>query len=108
MSNYNDGFGGWKTQAQLNLALEKMVAKERDKFAHELHEAKEELAQLRAAEAATCLWREDSDGVWDTACGASIVFEDGTPENNNSVHCQVCGKTALFVHYVEMVEVEKE
>ena len=39
-----------------------------------------------------CLWTQDSDGNWETACGQMHVFFDGTPHQNNYDFCPYCGK----------------
>jgi len=58
-----------------------------------------ELNALKEASAATCLWTEDSDGNWDTACGHSCVFDDGGPEWNECYFCQGCGKKLVAKKY---------
>lgn len=29
-----------------------------------------------------CLWAENSDGIWDTACGNAFEFDSGGPTEN--------------------------
>jgi DNA-directed RNA polymerase subunit RPC12/RpoP len=60
-----------------------------------------ELAQLRDA---TCLWKEDLDGPWETACGGAWEFIDDGPEENNCIYCPHCGKRIM----VEKQEIESE
>ena len=40
---------------------------------------------------ATCLWTEDEDGVWNTACSESWILETGKPRDNNMRFCPFCG-----------------
>ena len=47
----------------------------------------------------TCTWSEDDDTddvIWDTECGETVVFEDGTPKENGYRHCHYCGKNIIF------------
>jgi hypothetical protein len=42
-----------------------------------------------------CVWTYQSDeysDVWETECGKSYVFEDGTPLENEHRFCGWCGK----------------
>lgn len=41
---------------------------------------------------ATCEWREDADGIWETACGEAWVCTEGTPVENDMKYCHSCGK----------------
>ena len=47
----------------------------------------------------TCTWTEDDEFdsyLWDTECGETVVFEDGTPKENGYRHCHYCGKNIIF------------
>lgn len=39
-----------------------------------------------------CLWTEDLDGAWDTACDNRFEFNEGGPEENDFAFCPYCGK----------------
>lgn len=65
-----------------------------------------ELAALREANKATCPWREDSDGNWETSCGALWEFMNDGPEENNVNYCFYCGKWIAIKKYVEESEEE--
>lgn len=43
-----------------------------------------------------CVWTETDDAngdpVWDTGCGQSQIFSEGTPESNEYKFCPYCGK----------------
>ena len=41
---------------------------------------------------ATCEWREDADGIWETACGEAWQCTEGTPVENDMKYCHSCGK----------------
>jgi hypothetical protein len=38
-----------------------------------------------------CEWSYDADGYWNTSCGGTWVFTDGTPEENEILYCHKCG-----------------
>lgn len=38
-----------------------------------------------------CHWKQDDDGNWDTGCGHTFVFENGTPSENRQRFCGYCG-----------------
>jgi hypothetical protein len=39
-----------------------------------------------------CRWIEDADGVWESSCGQSWVFDTGGPKENKVRYCHWCGK----------------
>lgn len=48
---------------------------------------------MDTAELDTCIWREDEDGIWHTACGNAFYFDaGGTPEEHGQKFCGYCGK----------------
>jgi len=56
-------------------------------------ELEAELAQMREAEEATCVWKQDKDdGSWDSTCGLKWDFTDEGPEENECYFCPQCGK----------------
>ena len=55
-----------------------------------------------------CVWREDEDGIWETSCGASWVFTDGSPSENNTKFCHNCGHPVQPVAYVERFEDDED
>jgi DNA-directed RNA polymerase subunit RPC12/RpoP len=67
-------------------------------------ELEAQLAQMREAENATCLWKENLDGPWETACGMSWEFIEDGPEENKCIYCHHCGKKIM----VERQEIESE
>lgn len=38
-----------------------------------------------------CVWTEDDEGIWDTACGEKWVFTEGYPWDNKARFCFACG-----------------
>uniref|UniRef100_A0A6M3JVJ2 Uncharacterized protein n=1 Tax=viral metagenome TaxID=1070528 RepID=A0A6M3JVJ2_9ZZZZ len=48
-----------------------------------------------------CEWREDSDGVWFTACDEAFVFTEGGPVENKMRWCCYCGAALMAVAYDE-------
>lgn len=67
-----------------------------------------ELVPLLIAERdATCTWREDDEGVWQTECGDAFEFTTDGPEENNVKYCCYCGKWIVVVKYEPEQEVEK-
>jgi|WetSurMetagenome_2_1015567.scaffolds.fasta_scaffold1214525_1 hypothetical protein len=50
---------------------------------------------LAPAEKEKCVWTESTDpdvSYWDSGCGQSFYFEEGTPEENGMKYCPFCGK----------------
>ncbi len=39
-----------------------------------------------------CVWCQDEDGNWHTACDHVFVLNDGTPSENDMEFCCYCGK----------------
>lgn len=39
----------------------------------------------------TCLWTEDDDATWGTACGQAFTIIEGTPKENGMKFCCYCG-----------------
>ena len=39
-----------------------------------------------------CLWSEQFDGEYETACGKAFALNDGTPAENGMKFCCFCGK----------------
>ena len=37
-----------------------------------------------------CRWKEDEDGVWETACNEMFVFEADGPKENGFLFCPYC------------------
>lgn len=42
-----------------------------------------------------CLWTEDEDGDWSTACGETFTLFEGTPKENYYNYCPNCGQKIL-------------
>ena len=42
-----------------------------------------------------CIWTEDEDGLWWTACKEIHEFFDGTPIENSYRFCPYCGKALV-------------
>ena len=40
----------------------------------------------------TCVWTEDWEGTWSTACGEAFVVECEKPSDNRMCFCCYCGK----------------
>ena len=43
----------------------------------------------------SCIWKPDNDGVYETSCGESFVFNDGGPKENGARFCLHCGKPLI-------------
>lgn len=43
-----------------------------------------------------CIWAQEYDGwseyYWDTSCGETFYFPEGTPSENGMKFCPYCGK----------------
>jgi len=52
----------------------------------------------------TCLWKEDSDGNYDTDCGCAFCLEAGTPSENGMRFCCYCGNVLFEVKYTPTEE----
>jgi len=48
-----------------------------------------------------CKWTEDSNGNWDTDCGATFMFNEAGPKGNGLHFCGYCGKPLEEVEYRE-------
>ena len=49
-----------------------------------------------------CIWTEDADGIWETACENAHEFSvDGVAENGYR-YCPYCGKTIVAKLYKEV------
>ena len=59
-----------------------------------------ELGQEKAP-VVPCVWQEDWEGTWETACKNKWVFNEGTPEDNRMKFCCYCGKPLKQNVYVE-------
>ena len=49
---------------------------------------------------ATCDWREDEDGNWNTTCDGRFQTTIGTPRENRMTYCAFCGKRIVEHRYV--------
>ena len=53
----------------------------------------------------SCEWTEDASGdYWESACGQTFVFNDGTPVENEIRFCCGCGKPLVQKTAVEAVD----
>lgn len=58
-----------------------------------------QILELQEANKATCLWHENSDCDWDTACGGLWEFMNDGPQENNVKYCCYCGKRIEIKRY---------
>jgi hypothetical protein len=49
------------------------------------------LEQFAVSLERVCVWTEDDDGVYRTACGRSFFFDTGTAYENHFTCCPYCG-----------------
>lgn len=63
-------------------------------------------AVIREASVETCEWKENEDGMWDTSCENTFVFDEGGPEENEQKFCCYCGKPLKVVPFVYPTEEE--
>jgi hypothetical protein len=56
----------------------------------------------------TCVWSEDSNGIWDAECGQTFCLHDGTPSENGMRYCCYCGKTLREQRYISREDEEME
>jgi hypothetical protein len=56
-----------------------------------------------AAGPATCAWSQDGpdSDSWETGCGNYFRLDDGTPVDNDMLHCCFCGKPLDCSPYIE-------
>jgi hypothetical protein len=52
-------------------------------------DAEQELLR-RLAEKGTCIWKFDSDGFYNTACGQAFFFDTGNIKENKFIYCSYC------------------
>jgi hypothetical protein len=55
-----------------------------------------------------CVWREDADSLWNTACGRTWQFFDEGPGENRVNFCHGCGHPVQSVGYVEPIDDDDE
>ncbi len=55
-----------------------------------------------------CAWIEDSDGVWNTSCGVTWVFTDGSPAENRTNFCHHCGHPVKPQTYIETLDADDD
>lgn len=71
------------------------------KLIFEKEQLKDELAALKEAQSSVCHWTleelYEGDGIWNTDCGTTAAFEEGTPEENDVKFCSYCGKKMVQV-----------
>ena len=48
-----------------------------------------------------CVWNEDSDGVWGTACTKTFSFVEGCVVCNEFIFCPFCGAEIKSFPYAE-------
>lgn len=49
-----------------------------------------------APDSATCAWRENDDGIWNTSCGLAWCFEcGGMPAEHGMQYCPRCGRSVV-------------
>ena len=53
------------------------------------------------ADRLSCLWVQDSDGIWNTNCGVAFEFNEGLPKDNHANFCHNCGKPLIADAYIE-------
>ena len=77
-------------KAQIN-ALEESRMNWRE-YAIKIESGEYEL--VKKAEAEKCVWRENEDGIWDTACGQDYVFDGYATQKPSDCgqYCSNCGK----------------
>ena len=63
----------------------------------ELSEARAQLDRI--CKEATCDWKQDIDGNWDTSCKQCICFEYAPPYEQGYQFCHHCGATINFIRY---------
>jgi len=51
-----------------------------------------------------CAWKEDKDGVWDTECKESFVFNEGGPPENGFMFCPYCSKKMKVIIFRQKVK----
>ncbi len=61
-------------------------------------------AEAALAAAKPCVWSEDSNGIWYTACNDAWEMSEGTPERSGYKHCPKCGNLIIADPWVEPVE----
>ena len=64
------------------------------------------LAAVHADIGEMCEWRENEDGMWETACENTFVFEEDGPEENGQKFCCYCGKPLKAFPFVYPTEEE--
>ena len=59
--------------------------------------------QLEAIKSEKCVWRENEDGVWNTACGQDYIFDSYVAQkpSDSGQYCSNCGKKIEEVSFVE-------
>ena len=77
-------------------------------FLYCANEVEAVLSSLASAPAEPCVWIEDSDGVWNTDCGVTWVFSDGSPAENRTNFCHHCGHPVKPQTHIETIDAEDD
>jgi hypothetical protein len=60
------------------------------------------LDAIEAARAERCVWREDDESIWSTACGREWCTQENiSPSELGATHCQFCGRPVEAVPFTE-------
>lgn len=72
---------------------------ERDALQQRLTAADEELDRAGSQyinKNADCTWSQDASGLWNSTCGVSWAFMDGSPQSHGMHFCHGCGKALVL------------
>lgn len=50
-----------------------------------------------------CIWNQDREGTWETACDNRFMVNEGLPSENGMQYCCYCGRRVQEVAYAEEV-----
>ena len=59
------------------------------------------MTTINLNEPTTCVWTEDDDGNWESACGYAFIFNDAGPVDSDWKFCPKCGLPLAERSYVE-------
>jgi hypothetical protein len=57
---------------------------------------------------ATCTWKYDPDGYWQTECGDQFCFSEGGPTENRVKFCHYCGRRMVESVYANEADEESD
>ena len=93
-TEYQSAWETWQYLSARSESLQVMI--------NELTEAMARMGATTSQADEHCEWKQDhSDGLWEAACGYSLMLDGQGPEENGIKYCPECGKPCVVVEPTE-------